>query len=239
MICRTIPLVLMALGAAALPAFAQQEPTVEELTRLFERQKQAFQEAGSNGLGQTRGLRLVTVDDVAAEPVGAAPQVATDAPLAAPPPDAQGGVSVIAGAESSPQRPSDPNRPLVPVSADAPVVFGQLDPELQVNLRIEFGFDSAAISDDQKPKLEKMCLALRGAGVSTVRIVGHTDSAGTDAYNQTLSELRAREVARQLVDGCGIEAARIETLGMGERFPFNPSDTRADENRRVEFQALS
>lgn len=186
---------------------------MSELKRLFAAQKQVFKQAEEGSLGATRGLKLVTVEDVQAEPARTEVRATATAP-------------------------ADPNAPLLASAPTEPVVFGQLAPELQVNLNIAFGFDSAAISDDQTPKLVAMCQALSEADVSSVRIVGHTDSSGTDAYNQRLSVLRAREVARHLVENCGIPASRLETIGMGERFPFNEANPRADENRRVEFQAL-
>ena len=119
------------------------------------------------------------------------------------------------------------------------MVFGQLDPELQVNLNITFGFDSAALSDAEKPKLDTMCQVLEQSDIQLIRIVGHTDASGSEDYNERLSILRAREVARHLNEECGIDPSRMETVGMGERFPYNAGNPRADENRRVEFQALS
>lgn len=124
-------------------------------------------------------------------------------------------------------------------SASDPVVYGQFKPELQVNLHIEFGFDSAALDSSQAPKLEKMCIVLQTAPINKIRIVGHTDAKGTDEYNERLSILRAREVARHLTEECGIAPERLETLGLGERFPVNAKNPQSDENRRVEFQALS
>lgn len=206
-----IPTVFAVFSLLASPVAAQEDLSVEDLTRLFQRQKEAFSEANSSSLGRTRGLKLVTVEDAAA------PQ-----PVA----------TVSAQADPAP---SDPNKPL----AATPVVFGQLDPELQVNLRITFGFDSAALSDEEKPKLNKMCQVLRQSDINLVRIVGHTDTSGSAEYNERLSTLRAQEVARYLTESCGIAGERLQTMGMGERFPANAADSRADENRRVEFQALS
>jgi outer membrane protein OmpA-like peptidoglycan-associated protein len=75
--------------------------------------------------------------------------------------------------------------------------------------------------------------------VRAFRIIGHTDSSGSDVYNQKLSQLRAEEVGRHLINTCGIDAARLEMIGYGEEFLDNKNDPRAPENRRVEFQALS
>lgn len=218
------------------PALAQEDLTVDELLGAWQKQKQVFHDAETSGLGQTRGLKLITVDGVDASA-----------------PESQNGVSVSLGNDAAP---TDPNKPLVATDPAVtgiqtagtqtagtekvtPVVFGQLDPELQVNLQIKFGFDSAALADDQTPRLDKICEAMKLSDVQLFRIVGHTDTAGTDAYNERLSVLRAKEVARYLVEDCGIQALRLETMGLGERFPLNANDPRSDENRRVEFQALS
>lgn len=108
----------------------------------------------------------------------------------------------------------------------------------QVNVNVSFDFDSAALRDDEKPKLVALCNALKAADVQKIRILGHTDASGSASYNERLSKLRAEEVKRFLSTDCGYPAERMEALGVGERFPFDPSDPRGDVNRRVEFQAL-
>lgn len=108
----------------------------------------------------------------------------------------------------------------------------------QVNVQIAFDFDSAALRDDQKPKLDTLCQVMRSIDVSVFQIIGHTDSSGSTQYNQRLSMLRAQEVKRHLVSSCGIAENRLEAIGMGETAPFDAADPRADINRRVEFQAL-
>ena len=103
---------------------------------------------------------------------------------------------------------------------------------------MSFDFDSAALRDDQKPKLQDLCVALKSADVQMIRILGHTDSSGSASYNERLSKLRAEEVKRFLTADCGFPAFRMEAQGVGERFPFDPENPAADVNRRVEFQAL-
>lgn len=110
--------------------------------------------------------------------------------------------------------------------------------EDQVNINIRFDFDSAALREDQKPKLRVLCNAVKGAEVQMLRILGHTDASGTASYNQRLSKLRAEEVKRFLVSDCGLAADQLEAVGVGERFPYDEENPRADVNRRVEFQAL-
>jgi len=258
-------LLMLALFTAlfASRAAAQEDLSVEALKKLFEHQREVFSEAQSNGLGATRGLKLITVDDVTAEATTTANAEATTTATAEEATTvtaeeatavATEGTTTVATesttqtdstttntttAEAIPSTDdtvvttaavSDPNKPLV---------FGQLDPELQVNLRIKFGFDSAALSAEETPKLAKMCTVLKESDLNLIRIVGHTDTSGSDAYNERLSILRAKEVARHLIENCGIDPKRLETVGLGERFPFNAADPKAEENRRVEFQALS
>ncbi|MGB3247416.1 MAG: OmpA family protein [Sulfitobacter sp.] len=111
--------------------------------------------------------------------------------------------------------------------------------EEQVNVNVSFDFDSAALRADQRPKLAALCTALKAADVKKIRILGHTDASGSDEYNERLSKLRAEEVKRYLVTDCGYPAERMDAQGVGERFPFDENNPRADVNRRVEFQALS
>jgi outer membrane protein OmpA-like peptidoglycan-associated protein len=117
--------------------------------------------------------------------------------------------------------------------------FAVVPKEDQVNVNIRFDFDSAALRDDQKPQLATLCSAVKKAGVERLRIVGHTDAAGTDAYNARLSLLRAEEVRRHLNETCAIPLDAMEAVGMGKQFLFDPADPRGEINRRVEFQALS
>ena len=116
--------------------------------------------------------------------------------------------------------------------------YVELAEEEQVNVQVSFDFDSAALRDDQKPKLSTLCEVMKTVDVDLFRIVGHTDASGSADYNERLSLLRAQEVKRYMVGSCGIAETRLEAVGVGEEFPFNRDDPRADVNRRVEFQAL-
>ena len=73
-----------------------------------------------------------------------------------------------------------------------------------------------------------------------IDIYGHTDSTGSDAYNQTLSENRARSVANYM-SGRGVQPVRVATRGFGEsQLAHNPERTEADRqaNRRVEIRIV-
>ena len=108
-----------------------------------------------------------------------------------------------------------------------------------VFVNVSFDFNSAALREDQKPKLTKLCNVIREIDIDTFEIIGHTDSSGSAEYNQRLSRLRAEEVKRYMVADCGIEASRLIAVGLGESDPLNTDNPRADENRRVEFQVSS
>ena len=80
---------------------------------------------------------------------------------------------------------------------------------------------------------------MKAVDVPMFRILGHTDASGSKAYNQRLSKLRAEEVKHYLVNDCGMEADKLQAVGVGEDYLADPANPRADINRRVEFQALS
>lgn len=101
---------------------------------------------------------------------------------------------------------------------------------------IEFPFDSAALPEDQVPRLQQLCQVMDGEGVSRLRIVGHADAKGEEAYNDRLSLLRAEEVERYFVNSCGIDAAMFDAIGLGEHQPLNAADPEGAANRRVELQ---
>ncbi len=136
---------------------------------------------------------------------------------------------------SAPQGDTTETATVAPAAAKE---YAAVTPEEQVNIQIAFDFDSAALRDDQKPKLVTLCEVMKSVDVAVYQVVGHTDSSGTASYNERLSLLRAQEVKRHLVDDCGLAENRIEAIGMGESAPYDAANPRADVNRRVEFQAL-
>jgi OOP family OmpA-OmpF porin len=101
---------------------------------------------------------------------------------------------------------------------------------------VRFGFDRAEISDDSAVVLGAAVERLRDCEGLEVRIDGHTDSTGSEAYNQGLSERRA-EAVRKFLGDAGIEAGRLSARGLGESDPVAPNQTgegRA-QNRRVDL----
>lgn len=101
---------------------------------------------------------------------------------------------------------------------------------------IFFDFDSDKLRPDSYPELERLADFLEANPTLKVRIEGHTDAKGDDAYNQQLSERRARRVADYLMF-LGIPEARVFYIGFGEGQPIAPNETEAGRatNRRVAF----
>lgn len=101
---------------------------------------------------------------------------------------------------------------------------------------VNFKFDSSAIEPESERILNRAVDELKRAPSVDVRIVGHTDSTGSDEYNMALSHRRANAVKDYLVRH-GISAARLTTEGRGEREPVASNATAEGryQNRRIEF----
>ena len=100
---------------------------------------------------------------------------------------------------------------------------------------ILFDFDSATLRSQARSNLQELDENLRQYERTDVLIIGHTDATGADAYNQTLSERRARAAADYLQQ-LGVGSERVSTRGMGENDPVASNDTAEGQqlNRRVE-----
>ncbi|MHB8912518.1 MAG: OmpA family protein [Lysobacter sp.] len=101
---------------------------------------------------------------------------------------------------------------------------------------ITFGFDRSDLQPQFYPVLDNVAATLREYNQTIVEIAGHTDSKGTDAYNQALSERRAGSVGNYLM-AKGLMRDRFITVGAGESRPVASNDTDAGraQNRRVEI----
>ncbi|MEZ8633754.1 OmpA family protein [Vibrio lentus] len=99
-----------------------------------------------------------------------------------------------------------------------------------------FGFDSIKPSDSFVQSLGEVSAVLKAHPQARANIVGHTDSIGTETYNQALSERRAQAVAVQLVDS-GVTQEQLESRGEGESNPIADNATAEGraQNRRVEI----
>ena len=104
---------------------------------------------------------------------------------------------------------------------------------------VTFDFARYDIKPQFYPALNTIANTLREYNQTIVEVSGHTDSVGSDAANQTLSERRANAVSGYLI-GQGLQRERFEVVGMGERYPIasNDSDQGRALNRRVEIRLL-
>ena len=101
---------------------------------------------------------------------------------------------------------------------------------------ILFPFNSTDILPAGRDNLRQLATSLDKYPNSDILIVGHTDSVGTDAYNQDLSQRRAL-AASSYLQSLGVPAARLQTAGKGETEPVAANDTEdgRQRNRRVEI----
>ena len=104
---------------------------------------------------------------------------------------------------------------------------------------INFAFDSSALTPESKKILDEDQRISRLMGEPNIRVevAGHTDSVGSEAYNQKLSERRAQAVVDYLVSR-GVDPKRLKAVGYGKDKPIasNATDAGRAENRRVELQ---
>lgn len=123
------------------------------------------------------------------------------------------------------------------VELEEEVVTSPFEEKIIITQKIHFEFDRWNIREISFPILDDVAEVLnRNPQITLVRIEGHTDSIGSDAYNQKLSERRAASVKKYLV-GKGIDANRLTTVGYGESRPIADNNTTLGraKNRRTEF----
>ena len=102
-----------------------------------------------------------------------------------------------------------------------------------------FDFDKAVLKPEGKAKLDDLVGKVKDINLEVIIAVGHTDSVGTDTYNQKLSVRRAEAVKAYLVSK-GIEKNRVYTEGKGEKQPVadNKTSEGRAKNRRVEIEVV-
>ena len=164
---------------------------------------------GSGACVVTSGRVLPECAGVKAAPAPAAPAPAPAAPAAPPP-----------AAAPAPRPAPASVRQSVVIQADA-----------------LFDFDKSVLRPDGRQSIDDAVAKLRGVDLELVIATGHTDSVGTDAYNQALSERRAAAVKDYLVSK-GIPAAKVTTIGKGETQPVatNKTSEGRQKNRRVDIE---
>jgi len=183
-------------------------------------------------------------------PLGTVPAVAAPARVVAPPPPPPPAPPVIVAPPPAPA-------PVVPMPVPAPAPAPAPAPitrSFDLSADGMFAFDRSELSQVGRSRIDQMIAGMKQAGITDIRdikIVGHTDPIGADAYNQTLSEARANAVKAYMATQ-GVNSSVISATGRGEsQLKVSEADCRAKgegktqatlvrclaPNRRVEITA--
>ncbi|WP_181069410.1 OmpA family protein [Stutzerimonas azotifigens] len=124
-----------------------------------------------------------------------------------------------------------------------PVPMAEPEPEpvaepVRVELDVKFDFDRAQVRSESYGDIQNLADFMKQYPQTSTVVEGHTDSVGTDAYNQRLSERRANAVRDVLVNQYGVEGNRVNSVGYGESRPVADNATEEGRaiNRRVEAE---
>ena len=147
---------------------------------------------------------------------------------------------------AKPAAPAEPAKPAAPAAPTAPAPAAAAPSSVKQAITIQaealFDFDKSVLKPAGKKSIDDAVAKMQKVDVEIVIATGHTDSIGTDAYNQKLSERRATSVKEYMVSK-GIPAAKITTLGKGKTQPVATNKTKEGraKNRRVdiEFKGVS
>ncbi len=203
------PLILAPLLLTTAPVFAQGNPSADQIIN-------SLKPTGNLTAGGTRGIRLAapSSDGTAPAQAGQAPvsHAATAQPRVA-------SAKPATHAAASTQAPADAGGP-------------------SVNLTVNFPNGSADLTPEAMTTLDALGRALSSSDLSSYRfrIEGHTDTVGNKEYNRNLSERRAEAVVNYIVTKYGVQASRLQAVGMGEQglLVSTPEQTPEPRNRRVQ-----
>ena len=139
--------------------------------------------------------------------------------------------------ETKPVAPTPAVEPAKPVTPPAPPVVQS--EKVTFAADAFFDFDKSVLKPEGKAKLDDLVSKTSGINLEVIVAVGHTDSVGSDEYNQKLSVRRAEAVKAYLVSK-GIEKNRVYTEGKGEKQPVADNKTTEGraKNRRVEIEVV-
>ena len=126
-----------------------------------------------------------------------------------------------------------------PAPAPAAVVAAPTSEKVTFAADAFFDFDKSVLKPEGKAKLDDLVSKMSGLNLEVIIAVGHTDSIGTDSYNQRLSVRRSEAVKSYLVSK-GVEKNRVYTEGKGEKQPVADNKTAEGraKNRRVEIEVV-
>jgi outer membrane protein OmpA-like peptidoglycan-associated protein len=155
-----------------------------------------------------------------------------------------GGDTAVADAApaASPARPSAPTGN-VDTASGAPSTrpSGPAERVYAFTTRIPFAWDSARLAPEAHQLLDTLADVLQDGAMAekVIRIEGHTDGAGSEAYNLRLSYARALAVQQYLRDAHGLAPSRLHVVGRGKAELYDPDHPYDPSNRRVEFVNLT
>jgi outer membrane protein OmpA-like peptidoglycan-associated protein len=116
------------------------------------------------------------------------------------------------------------------------------DAGLDISKPVRFEYNSAFLTDDGRQVLSVYCSAIQefesenaDSGASYV-LIGHADASGDARYNQVLSQKRAEESRRFMMESCGLSGDKVRAVGLGEEALKDPNRPTSAINRRVELQ---
>ncbi len=140
-------------------------------------------------------------------------------------------------APSAPAEPAKPAGPATPAAPAAPAAPASVKQAITIQAEALFDFDKSVLKPAGKQSIDDAIAKMKNIDVEIVIATGHTDSIGTDGYNQKLSERRANSVKEYMVSK-GVPAAKITTLGKGETQPVATNKTKEGraKNRRVDIE---
>ncbi|WP_276368505.1 OmpA family protein [Chryseolinea sp. H1M3-3] len=121
-----------------------------------------------------------------------------------------------------------------------PIEVATIAPNVTIVLNnIFFDFDKSTLKSESGPELDRIADMLKEKSTMEIEITGHTDNVGTDSYNMSLSERRAKNVVAYLIKK-GVDKDRLEVQFFGESRPIETNETMEgrEKNRRVEFKIL-
>ena len=145
--------------------------------------------------------------------------------------------------------PMDADRCMIGYALTGRVVDGCRPPTLETRITrslpaksdgyfIHFDLDSNVLREEAEAHLQRLSSLLTGPLAHLcIKLIGHTDTTGTDVYNMALSERRARSVQLFLAGPGSIDPERLVTEGRGEHMPLPGMRGSDPENRRVEILA--
>ena len=157
-------------------------------------------------------------------------------------PGCDGAIAPVAPAAPAPMAAPAP-APVAPKAAPAPVappvVVAPAATKVTYAADAFFDFVKSVLKPEGKAKLDDLVGKIKGISLEVIIAVGHTDSVGTDAYNQKLSVARSEAVKAYLVSK-GIEKNRVYTEGKGKKQPVADNKTKDGraKNRRVEIEVV-